>query len=378
MKFNELNLIPPIVKAVHQAGYTNATKIQEQTIPVILKGKDLIGCAQTGTGKTASFAIPVLQLLQGEHTLRKSIRSLVLTPTRELALQIHTNFKTYGQFLTLTTTAVFGGVAPEKQVRALKNGTDILIATPGRLLDFIHRGIVDLASLEILVIDEADRMLDMGFVNDIKKILAKIPKKRQTLFFSATMPPEIREFAQTLLYQPEEVSVTPVSSTAKTVKQSVYFVEKEQKTELLIQLLTHETVNRTLVFVRTKHGADKLARKLAKFKVTAAAIHGNKSQNARQKALADFKENRIGVLIATDIAARGIDIEHLPRVINYDLPDIPETYVHRIGRTGRAGAEGSATSFCDEAGKKDLKNIEKLIGFGLPVQDEILRENTFN
>ena len=289
MKFDELNVIPPIVKAIHLAGYTNATQIQQQAIPVILKGKDLIGCAQTGTGKTASFALPVLQLLQQNTPGRKRIRALILTPTRELALQINENFKTYGQFLPLTHTVIFGGVSQEKQATALKKGTDILIATPGRLLDFIQQGVVNLSLLEILVIDEADRMLDMGFVNDVKKILTKIPEKRQTLLFSATMPKEIRSFAQSLLYQPEEVSVTPVSSTAKTVKQSVYFIEKDRKTELLINLLSNNTAGRTLIFVRTKYGADKLARKLLKSQIPAAAIHGNKSQNARQKALEDFK-----------------------------------------------------------------------------------------
>lgn len=368
MNFTDLNIIPPIMKAVNQVGYSQATEIQHQTIPLILKGNDVIGCAQTGTGKTASFAIPVLQLLHQKPTSkRKSIRTLILTPTRELAIQIDENFKIYGKFLPLNHLAIFGGVPQGKQVTAIKKGVDILIATPGRLLDLINQGCIHLSQLEILVLDEADRMLDMGFVNDVKKILTKIPTKRQTLFFSATMPQEIRKFAQTILNQPKEINVTPVSSTAQTVQQSVYFVEKNQKLNLLIDILADRSIDRSLVFARTKHGADKLVKQLVKTGIYAAAIHGNKSQNARQKALADFKSSRIRVLIATDIAARGIDIDELPHVINYELPNVPETYVHRIGRTGRAGANGVAVSFCDNQEKKDLKNIQKLIGFTMPV-----------
>ena len=367
MKFNELNIIPEIAKAVQQAGYVQATEIQQRAIPIVLKGKDLIGCAQTGTGKTASFAIPVLQLLHQKPSTSKNIRALVLTPTRELALQINENFEMYSKFLALKHVTIFGGVPQNPQIAALQKGVDILVATPGRLLDFMQQGIVKLNQLEILVLDEADRMLDMGFVNDVKKIIAKIPKKRQTLFFSATMPTEIRTFAQTLLFKPEEVNVTPVSSTAETVKQSVYFVEKDQKLALLTHLLLNESNGRTLIFTRTKYGADKLAKKLTKSGISAAAIHGDKSQNARQRALENFKNNTIGVLIATDIAARGIDIDELPLVINYELPNVAETYVHRIGRTGRAGAFGTAVSFCDQDNKKDLKNIEKLIGFKIPV-----------
>ena len=367
MKFNELNIIPEIAKAVQQAGYVQATEIQQRAIPIVLKGKDLIGCAQTGTGKTASFAIPVLQLLHQKPSTSKNIRALVLTPTRELALQINDNFEMYSKFLALKHVTIFGGVPQNPQIAALQKGVDILVATPGRLLDFMQQGIVKLNQLEILVLDEADRMLDMGFVNDVKKIIAKIPKKRQTLFFSATMPNEIRTFAQTLLYKPEEVNVTPVSSTAETVKQSVYFVEKDQKLALLTHLLLNESNGRTLIFTRTKYGADKLAKKLTKSGISAAAIHGDKSQNARQRALENFKNNTIGVLIATDIAARGIDIDELPLVINYELPNVAETYVHRIGRTGRAGAFGTAVSFCDQDSKKDLKNIEKLIGLKIPV-----------
>lgn len=370
MNFDELNIIPEITKALQKTGYTTPTEIQQRAIPIVLNKKDLIGCAQTGTGKTASFAIPILQLLHQKKVDKKQINALVLTPTRELALQIDENFKTYSQFLSLSHLAIFGGVPQGAQVTALKKGVNILIATPGRLLDFINQGIINLQNIEILVLDEADRMLDMGFVHDVKKILTKIPKKRQTLFFSATMPPEIRNFAQSLLYRPEEVNVTPVSSTAETVKQSVYFVEKDQKVELLTDLLKNSTSIRTLIFTRTKYGADKLAKKLIKAGIPSAAIHGDKSQNTRQRVLDDFKNSRIGVLIATDIAARGIDIDELPQVINYELPNVPETYVHRIGRTGRAGAAGSAISFCDTDSKKDLKNIEKLIGFRIPVRKD--------
>ncbi|KAA5532767.1 DEAD/DEAH box helicase [Paenimyroides baculatum] len=375
MNFTDLNIIPPIMKAVTQAGYTKATEIQYQTIPHILNGNDVIGCAQTGTGKTASFAIPVLQLLDKNPAEKKGIRTLILTPTRELAIQISENFKTYGTFLNLKHLAIFGGVPQGKQIAALDRGVDILIATPGRLLDLIGQGCIKLSQIEILVLDEADRMLDMGFVNDVKKILTKVPAKRQTLFFSATMPQEIRKFAQSILNNPKEINVTPVSSTAETVKQSVYYVEKAEKLDLLIHILEDQTIHRSLVFARTKHGADKLAKKLIKSGIHAAAIHGNKSQNARQKALEDFKNSKIRVLIATDIAARGIDIDELPHVVNYELPNVPETYVHRIGRTGRAGYEGVAISFCDTEEKKDLKNIQKLIGFNMPVVKQNIKIN---
>jgi len=368
--FKQLNLIQPIEHALKDAGYLAPTEIQQNTIPLVLQGKDVLGCAQTGTGKTAAFAIPILQKL---HATNKAagIRALVLTPTRELALQIEESFNDYGKYLKIPCLAIFGGVPQGKQVATLKRGVDVLIATPGRLLDLHQQGFVKLGGIEVLVLDEADHMLDLGFVNDVKKILTKIPAKRQTLFFSATMPLTIRKFAHSILHQPAEVSVTPVSSVARTVRQSVFFVEKKEKTELLIQLLSNKVISRTLVFTRTKHGADKLVRQLAKSGIHAAAIHGNKSQNARQKALNDFKSNRINILVATDIAARGIDIDELPHVVNYELPNVPETYVHRIGRTGRAGKDGIAVSFCDTEQKSELGDIQKLIGFNIPVKNKM-------
>jgi|SRR5690554_3016512 len=373
MNFQELNLISPIIKAIQKVGYTAPTQIQYHSIPYILKGHDLIGCAQTGTGKTASFAIPILQILHQKPATHGNIRALVLTPTRELAIQISENFKMYGDFLPLKHLAIFGGVSQVNQTNILKKGIDILIATPGRLLDLISQGHIQLSNVELLVLDEADRMLDMGFVNDVKKLLKKVPAKRQTLFFSATIPVDIRSFAHSILKNPKEINVTPVSSTAQTVKQSVYFVDKTEKLDLLVSILQDPKIERSLVFSRTKHGADKLVRKLLKVGISAAAIHGNKSQNARQNALQNFKNTNIRVLIATDIAARGIDIDELPHVINYELPNVPETYVHRIGRTGRAGASGTAISFCSEDEKKDLKNIQKLIGFSMPVATQNLQ-----
>lgn len=368
MTFQDLNLIQPILTAVAEENYTQPTPIQQQAIPIILSGKDLIGCAQTGTGKTAAFAIPMLQLLTGRPGKQpKGIRALILTPTRELAIQIDDSFATYGRHLKLKHTAIFGGVSQVNQVKALKAGIDVLIATPGRLLDLIQQHIITLASLEIFVLDEADRMLDMGFVHDVKKIVTKIPAQRQTLFFSATMPAAIKKLADSLLHQPQQVTVTPVSSTAETVNQFVYFVERKDKRQLLAHILRDKEISRSLVFTRTKHGADKLVKDLKKTGIYAAAIHGNKSQNARQKALTDFKSNMVRVLVATDIAARGIDIDELPHVVNFDMPNVPETYVHRIGRTGRAGNNGVAISFCDAEERDDLKSIEKLIGFRLPV-----------
>ena len=368
MTFENLNISAPILKALGQQNYTTPTPIQEQAIPVILSGKDLIGCAQTGTGKTAAFAIPILQQLAAKPAKKpKAIRSLILTPTRELAIQISDNFTAYRQYLSLKHTAIYGGVSQFHQVKALRNGVDILIATPGRLLDLLQQQYIDLSNLEIFVLDEADSMLDMGFVRDVKKIITKLPVKRQTLFFSATMPNAIQQLADSLLQNPEYISVAPVSSAAKTVSQSVYFVDKRDKEKLLTHILSDRGISRSLVFTRTKHGADQLVKLLVKEGIFAAAIHGNKSQNARQKALQGFKVNQLRVLVATDIAARGIDIDELPHVINFDLPNVPETYVHRIGRTGRGGNSGTAVSFCGTEEKADLRGIEKLIGFKLAV-----------
>lgn len=367
MNFNQLNIIDPIQRALIDAGYTRATEIQNKAIPAILEGKDILGCAQTGTGKTAAFAIPILQKLQSRK-LQAGIRTLVLTPTRELALQIEENFKAYAKYLNTKSLAIFGGVPQGKQVMILKKGVDVLIATPGRLMDLMQQGFVDISKIDTLVLDEADHMLDIGFINDIKKVLTHIPTARQTLFFSATMPKAIRKFANSILNNPVEITVTPVSSTAHTIQQSVYFVEKREKAGLLVHLLNDSSIGRSLVFTRTKHGADKLVKQLSKTGIGAAAIHGDKSQSARQRALSDFKNSSIRVLVATDIASRGIDIDELPHVVNYELPNVPETYVHRIGRTGRAGKEGVAVSFCDMEQRSELKDIQKLIGFEMPVK----------
>lgn len=367
MNFNQLNIIDPIQRALIDAGYTRATEIQNKAIPAILEGKDILGCAQTGTGKTAAFAIPILQKLQSRK-LQAGIRTLVLTPTRELALQIEENFKAYAKYLNTKSLAIFGGVPQGKQVMILKKGVDVLIATPGRLMDLMQQGFVDISKIDTLVLDEADHMLDIGFINDIKKVLTRIPAARQTLFFSATMPKAIRKFANSILNNPVEITVTPVSSTAHTIQQSVYFVEKREKAGLLVHLLNDSSIGRSLVFTRTKHGADKLVKQLSKTGIGAAAIHGDKSQSARQRALSDFKNSSIRVLVATDIASRGIDINELPHVVNYELPNVPETYVHRIGRTGRAGKEGVAVSFCDMEQRSELKDIQKLIGFEMPVK----------
>src|SRR6476620_10528714 len=369
MLFEQLGLIEPIMKALKTEGYTHPTPIQEQSIPVVLEGKDLLGCAQTGTGKTAAFAIPIIQLFEKDKKNAKGyrhIRSLILTPTRELAVQINDSFAAYGRYTNIRHEVIFGGVSQHTQTLALRNGTDVLIATPGRLLDLINQGYVHLDHLEIFVLDEADRMLDMGFIHDVKKIIRLLPSDKQTLFFSATMPQQIAELADSLLHQPAKVEVTPVSSTVEKIEQAVYFVNKRDKLSLLLHLLHEKKINRTLVFSRTKHGADKITKDLKKMNVQAAAIHGNKSQTARQYALSQFKNGRLKVLVATDIAARGIDVDALTHVINFDLPEVPETYVHRIGRTGRAGAEGIALSFCDAAEIADLKNINKLIGLKIP------------
>lgn len=370
MAFRKLALTEPVLKALAHEGYTTPTPIQQQAIPFILQGKDLLGCAQTGTGKTAAFAIPILELMQAQKPLGPGIKVLVLTPTRELAIQIDESFAAYGRYAGIRHTVIFGGVSQHSQVNELRRGVDILVATPGRLLDLMQQGFIHLDKLQIFVLDEADRMLDMGFIHDVKKVISKLPAKRQTLFFSATMPPEIQKLADVLLKHPAKVEVTPPSSTVDKIAQQLYFVAKKEKPELLIHLLSDPAIKTTLVFTRTKHGADKVVKILQKFQIRAAAIHGNKSQNARQNALADFKNGTIRVLVATDIAARGIDIDELSHVINFDLPDVPETYVHRIGRTGRAGNAGIAISFCSADEKEELRDIQKLIGKQIPVVAE--------
>jgi len=370
MSFESLNLIEPIQKAIKAEGYTTPTPIQAQAIPIILQGIDLLGVAQTGTGKTAAFAIPILQLLHKTHTLNKgkrSIKALIITPTRELAIQIDDSFESYGKYTGLTHTVIFGGVKQGKQTDALQNGVDILVATPGRLLDLINQRFISLKDIQLFVLDEADRMLDMGFVHDIKKVLAILPERRQSLFFSATMPPEIQKLSDNILYNPQKVEVTPVSSTADTIKQALYFVDKNNKNALLLDILANKTIETALVFTRTKHGADKVVKTLLKSNIKAEAIHGNKAQNARQRALENFKAKTTRVLVATDIAARGIDVDDLAYVINFEMPNIPETYVHRIGRTGRAGANGTALSFCETEEIPYLRDIQKLIGKIIPV-----------
>ena len=364
MTFEDLNLIEPIRKALQQEGYTTPTPIQAEAIPIVTDGYDLLGCAQTGTGKTAAFSIPIIQKLYNQQQKERSrgIKALILTPTRELAIQIDESFEAYGRYANLRHAVIFGGVGQKPQTDALQRGVDILIATPGRLLDLINQGYVSLKSLDFFVLDEADRMLDMGFIHDIKRILPLLPKKRQSLFFSATMPPEIEKLASTILYKPEKVEVTPVSSTVDTIDQYIYYVEKKDKISLLTSLLANKSLESVLVFARTKHGADKIAKSLVKSEIVAEAIHGNKSQNARQRALSNFKDGSTRVLIATDIAARGIDVDNLSHVINYELPNVPETYVHRIGRTGRVGRSGVAYSFCDAEEMPLLKDIHKLIG----------------
>ena len=367
--FQDLGLIEPLLKAIQEEGYTTPTPIQAESIPIVLQGKDLLGCAQTGTGKTAAFTLPILQLLVKSKTQerRKKIRSLIVTPTRELAIQIGESFNAYGRHTGLNCTVIFGGVGQGPQVTALRNGVDVVIATPGRLLDLMNQGHLNIREVEIFVLDEADRMLDMGFVHDVKKLLAVLPKKRQSLFFSATMPPEIVSLANTILFHPLKVSVTPVSSTVDIIVQSVYFVDKVNKNALLFEILKNTAIKTALVFTRTKHGADKVVNLLLKNNIKAEAIHGNKAQNARQRALTNFKAQTTRVLVATDIAARGIDVDELAYVVNYEIPNIPETYVHRIGRTGRAGAGGTAISFCDAEERAFLKDIEKLIAKKVPV-----------
>ena len=371
MQFQNLNIIEPILKAIRDESYVIPTPIQEQAIPIILKGTDLIGCAQTGTGKTAAFAVPILQMLYDTRSFdkKKKIRSLIVTPTRELAIQIEESFKAYGRYTRLTCTVVFGGVNQNPQTSALRNGVDILVATPGRLLDLMNQGFISLRNVEIFVLDEADRMLDMGFIHDVRKIIAALPQKRQSLFFSATMPPEIVKLAGSIVYKPVKVEVTPSASTVDIVNQYIYFVDKGNKNSLLLELLKDEKIKTALVFTRTKYGADKVVKVLKQRNIIAEAIHGNKAQNARQRALASFKSQATRVLVATDIAARGIDVDDLEFVINYEIPNISETYVHRIGRTGRAGATGTAISFCDAEEKEYLRDIEKLIAKKIQVID---------
>jgi ATP-dependent RNA helicase RhlE len=373
VSFKNLQLIEPVLRALAREGYNDPTPIQQAAIPIVLNKRDMLGCAQTGTGKTAAFAIPILQLMflqkQNDHLQKASgvahranIQALVLTPTRELAIQIDESFKAYGRYLGLNHLVVFGGISKFNQVNALRRPVDILVATPGRLLDLMQERHISLSDIKYFVLDEADRMLDMGFVHDVKRIISKLPVKKQTLFFSATMPPEIRQLASMLLRDPEKIEVTPVSSVVEIIDQSLYFVEKQNKRFLLSHLLSNTSIHSALIFTKTKHGADRVARDLSRNGIHAEAIHGNKSQNERQRALNNFKTKRTRVLVATDIAARGIDIDDLTHVINFDLPDIPETYVHRIGRTGRAGASGIAISFCDYEEKISLSDIQKLIG----------------
>ena len=362
MKFRELGLIDPIVKALEKQGYTDPTPIQEGAIPPALAGRDVLGCAQTGTGKTCAFATPILQRLNGRTPNPRVIRALILTPTRELAIQIQDSFEAYGCYLSLRSAVIFGGVGQQPQVDKIRQGLDILVATPGRLLDLHGQGLLDLSHIEIFVLDEADRMLDMGFIHDVRRVIKLLPQKKQTLFFSATMPSEVMDLVNSLLRDYARVAVDPVSSPVEVIRQSLYYVDKANKTKLLAWLLEEQNIPSALVFSRTKHGANRIAQDLNKRGISAAAIHGNKSQTARVQALNDFKAGRVRVLVATDIAARGIDIDQLPCVFNYNLPDVPETYVHRIGRTGRAGHEGIAISFCQFDEQEELKGIEKLLG----------------
>ena len=364
MNFKDLKLIEPILKALKDQNYIEPTEIQAKSIPLVLSGDDVLGSAQTGTGKTAAFAIPIIQhLVKGEHNQQKNrkISSLIVTPTRELAIQIEENFKAYSKYTKLKTTVIFGGVSQHGQTRALSNGIDILVATPGRLLDLINQGFISINAVKYFVLDEADRMLDMGFIHDIKKIIAKLPKKRQSLFFSATMPPNILDLSRQILVNPEKVAVNAVSSAADTIQQYLYTTNKNNKKELLLHILKDSKLDQVLLFSRTKHGADKIVRNLKKKNINCAAIHGDRNQNQRQRALKDFKDGKIRMLVATDIAARGIDISKLRYVINYDIPNEPETYVHRIGRCGRAGEEGISISICEPEENAYIRNIEKLI-----------------
>ncbi len=374
MTFDNLEIIEPLLRALNHEGYSTPTPIQQQAIPVILNNHDVLGCAQTGTGKTAAFSIPILQnIYKAERKgQRREVKALVLTPTRELAVQIDESFASYGRFTDLRHTVIYGGVGQRAQTDALRRGVDILVATPGRLLDLMNQGYVDLRRVEFFVLDEADRMLDMGFIHDIRKIVSKIPQKRQTLLFSATMPDEIAHLAESILRDPVRIEVTPAASTVDTIEQFLYYADREHKMPLLVDLLKDESKESVLIFSRTKHGADKIAKNLLREGIRSDAIHGNKSQTARQIALKKFKAKKIRVLIATDIASRGIDIDNLSHVINYDLPEDPESYVHRIGRTGRAGMTGVALSFCDTKERALLKSIQKLIGKKLNILEHEL------
>ena len=371
MKFNELKIQKNILKALREAGYEKPTPIQQEAIPPVLAGRDLLGCAQTGTGKTCAFSVPIIQRLCREEGKPGVVRALILTPTRELALQIYENICQYARYMPCTAAVIFGGVSQVPQVEAIQRGADILIATPGRLWDLMGQNIVKLNKVECFVLDEADRMLDMGFFPDVKRIIKYLPAKRQTLLFSATIPKEIAALADSLLKNPVRISVTPSAKPVEKIEQKVFLVEKAEKRELLADIIRQRNVHQTLVFTRTKHGADRVARDLNRAGIKAKSIHGDKSQNQRQRALNEFKECKIAVLVATDIAARGIDINELPLVINFELPNIPETYVHRIGRTGRAGQEGTAISFCDKSERPYLADIEKLIGKRIPLAAEI-------
>ncbi|MCG2587257.1 DEAD/DEAH box helicase [Rhodohalobacter sulfatireducens] len=372
MSFKSLNITDPILRSLNEEGYSTPTPIQSRAIPIALEGKDLLASAQTGTGKTAAFAIPILQNLGANQQKRgqKKIRSLIVTPTRELAIQIDESFKSYGRYTGLYTTVVYGGVSQKRQVKQLKNGVDILTATPGRLLDLMNQRHISLSDVEVFVLDEADRMLDMGFIHDIKKIRKALPNKHQTLFFSATLPNSILKLANSLLHNPAKVEIEPESPTVDTITQGLYFVEKGNKKNLLINILKDAGIESALVFTRTKRNANKVVQILNKKNINAEAIHGNKSQSARQRALGNFKDQKTRVLVATDIAARGIDVDELKYVINYEIPNEPETYVHRIGRTGRAGADGTALSFVDSVERAYIRDIQKLIGKQIPVIDE--------
>ncbi|MGJ3233385.1 DEAD/DEAH box helicase [Marivirga sp.] len=373
MRFEELNIIAPILKALKEENYTEPTSIQEQAIPLLLEKNDIMASAQTGTGKTAAFAIPILQHLEKGQSNSRKIKALILTPTRELAIQIGESFSTYGKYTTIKNTVIFGGVNQNKQTNAIKNGVDVLIATPGRLLDLMNQGFINLRDIQYFVLDEADRMLDMGFIHDIRKVIAVLPPKRQSLFFSATMPDVIVELSRKILNNPKKIAVTPVSSTAETIQQYLYYTNKSDKKDLLLHILKDPKMDQVLLFDRTKHGADRIVRDLKKNNISAAAIHGDKAQNQRQKALSQFKDKEIRVLVATDIAARGIDIDKLQYVINYDIPNIAETYVHRIGRSGRAGEAGVSISLCEPEENDYLKDIEKLIKQKIPV----VKDNPF-